>query len=108
MSIKMYEINGRFGKAEFNITDEKSNREAKTTYGYATYDNDGHFADLLDQSNRFIEGLPKNIDDDDYFKMALLGAIRGSKNATYKVSNELKELNKTMKDLALKLNKMGK
>lgn len=98
MNIKNYTIDGKFGRVELNILEQQKGKD--TTHNWMVLDEDSRY---VDKGEEFVEGLPDDLSFDDYFKMALLGAIRGSKNATYKNGNEIKDLNNNMKEIVSQL-----
>lgn len=88
---KLYSIYGKYGKAEFSTTEYQ--KDKNTSYNMEEYDIDVEPAQYLDGQDNIPE-LPQDITYEDYFRMSLLGAIRGLKNATHKTSDAVKDLKK--------------
>lgn len=101
MKIKRYSIDGKFGRAEYDILEQQNGKD--TTYNIEERDDTGNYLDF----KNFIEGLPEGITKDDYFRMVLLGAIRSLKNSTYKNGNNMKDIVGNLKDINTQLGNLN-
>ena len=95
MKKRIYVIDGKYGRVEFNILEEQKGKD--TTYDWCEYDRIGD--SVINQSEDFIAGLPEGITKDDYFRMALLSVLRSLKNSSYMIGNSLKDVGKEIDSL---------